>query len=101
MLIVHSPRCLEYSAPGHPERPSRLSTTVAALQDGNHSWREPAPCTDTDIRRVHREEHMLAVRTGDYLDGDTPYFANIDELARLSAGAAIEAATAAWAGQPA
>lgn len=101
MIIIHSPRCLEYAAPGHPERPSRVQSTVAALKKGDHVWITPAPCTDADILRVHRQSMMMAVRTGDYSDGDTPFFAVIDELARLAAGAAIRAAEEALAGRPA
>jgi acetoin utilization deacetylase AcuC-like enzyme len=89
MVIVHSPRCLDYFAPGHPERPERIRTTVAELAEAPHTWLVPEPCPETDILRVHTPALLRAVQTGDYEDADTPHFANIYELARLSAGAAV------------
>lgn len=89
MIIVHSPRCLEYAAPGHPERPERILTTVAALEEAPHTWLLPEACSEADILRVHTPAMLRAVQTGFYDDADTPHFANIYELARLSAGAAI------------
>ena len=89
MVIVHSPRCLDYFAPGHPERPERIRTTVAELAEAPHTWLVPDLCTETDILRVHTPAVLRAVQTGDYEDADTPHFANIYELARLSAGAAV------------
>ena len=99
MVIIHSPRCLDYAALGHPERPERVAATVARLRTGNHTWLKPQPATDTDLLRVHDAELLRAVRTGDYFNADTPNFADIDEIARLAAGAAILAAETAVAGQ--
>ena len=101
MLIVHTPRCLDYEAEGHPESPERIRLAIECLRHGNHEWIEPRPCADKDILRVHTPELLRAVKTGDYMDSDTPYFPEIYELARLSAGAAILAADKALAGQPA
>lgn len=98
MLIVYSPRCLDYGAFGHPERPERVSATVARLRVDRHVWVAPTPCTTADLLRVHDPSLLRAVRTGEYEDADTPHFPAIDEIARLSAGAAILAATA---GRPA
>ena len=89
MTIVHSPRCLEYAAPRHPERPERLLTAVAELEESPHTWLVPEPCLESDILRVHSPAMLRAVQTGNYEDVDTPHFSNIYELARLSAGAAI------------
>ncbi|MEI6083557.1 MAG: histone deacetylase [Verrucomicrobiota bacterium] len=101
MLLIHSPRCLEYSAAGHPETPYRVRSTVALLQKSNFVWLTPEPCTDADILRVHTPAVIAAVKTGQYFDSDTPHFPNINELARLAAGGAILAGQQAWAGQPA
>jgi acetoin utilization deacetylase AcuC-like enzyme len=101
MVIVHSPRCLEYFAPGHPERPERILTSAAELEETPHTWLLPEPCPESDILRVHTAAMLRAVQTGHYEDADTPHFANIYELARLSAGAAILAAETALAGTPA
>jgi acetoin utilization deacetylase AcuC-like enzyme len=89
MIIVHSPRCLEYSAPGHPERPERIRTSVAELEESRHTWLVPEPCPEADILRVHTLAMLRAVQAGNYEDADTPHFPNSYELARLSAGAAI------------
>lgn len=101
MTIVHSPRCLEYESPGHPERPARVADTVARLQSERYRWVEPEPCTTAQLLRVHTAEHLDAVRTGRYYDADTPHFPAIDQIARLAAGAALTAAKLAWKGEPA
>jgi len=89
MVIVYSPRCLEYGMPGHPERPKRIRSSVAKLKESSHTWLLPEACSEADILRVHTPAMLRAVQTGHYEDVDTPHFPNIYELARLSAGAAI------------
>jgi acetoin utilization deacetylase AcuC-like enzyme len=101
MVILHSPRCLDYAAAGHPESPERVRSAVAQLQKEFHTWVLPAPCTDEDILRVHTRELLDSVRLGTFADADTPVFPGILDLAKLSAGAAIGAAEQALAGRPA
>jgi acetoin utilization deacetylase AcuC-like enzyme len=101
MLLIYSPRCLDYSAVGHPETPDRVRSTVALLHKSNFVWLTPEPCTEADILRVHAPTVLEAVKTGQYCDADTPYFPNIYELACLAAGGAILAGQQAWIGQPA
>jgi acetoin utilization deacetylase AcuC-like enzyme len=101
MIIIYSPRCLDYAAPGHPENPERVRSAVALLHKEFHTWVTPAPCTDEDILRVHTPEILAAVRTGTFADADTPFFPEIFEIAKLSAGAAILAADRALEGRPA
>ncbi len=102
MVLVYTPRCLEYYAPGHPERPHRLIGITSRLKpDNHHQWLTPEPCPTEDILRVHTRAHLHAVQTGEYFDGDTPAFPEIYEIARLAAGGAILAAQEAWAGRPA
>jgi acetoin utilization deacetylase AcuC-like enzyme len=98
MVIYYSPRCLDYAAPGHPERPARIRETVARLRSQNHDWREPIACTDEQLLRVHHPRHLDAVRHGHYTDADTPHFPQMDELARLASGAAVQAAQTALSG---
>lgn len=99
LTLVHSPRCLDYEAPGHPERPERVRNTVARLRaQPGHRWVEPTPCVVADILRVHTPEHLRAVQSGVDHDADTPAYPGIYELARLAAGGAIRAATEALAG---
>jgi acetoin utilization deacetylase AcuC-like enzyme len=101
MVILYSPRCLDYGAAGHPESPERVRSAVAQLHKDFHTWITPSPCTDEDILRVHTRELLDAVRTGAFADADTPFFPEIFEIAKLSAGAALLAAENALAGRPA
>jgi len=101
MVILYSPRCLDYGAAGHPESPERVRSAVAQLHKDFHTWITPSPCTDEDILRVHTRELLDAVRTGAFADADTPFFPEIFEIAKLSAGAALLAAEHALAGRPA
>jgi acetoin utilization deacetylase AcuC-like enzyme len=100
MVIVYSPRCLDYAAPGHPETPERVRAAVAQLHKDYHTWLTPEPCSDADILRVHTREMLDAVRSGAFSDADTPVFPRIFEIARLAAGGAIRAAEQALAGRP-
>lgn len=101
MIIIYSPRCLDYAAPGHPENPERVRSAVALLHKEFHTWVTPEPCGDEDILRVHSPEILAAVQTGTFTDVDTPFFPEIFEIAKLAAGAAILAAQRALDGRPA
>jgi acetoin utilization deacetylase AcuC-like enzyme len=101
MIIVHSPRCLEYAAPGHPESPERVRRAAELLRAANHEWLTPEPCGEEELLRAHGPGLLAAVRSGNYYDADTPWFPQIHELARLSAGAATRAARSAWERGPA
>ena len=102
MIIFHDRKCVEYSAPGHPERPARITRTVPLLKDRHPTWqwRAPRAATDDELLRAHSREHLEAVEKpiGDF-DLDTPAYSNIAAYARRSAGAAIEAARAALGGE--
>jgi acetoin utilization deacetylase AcuC-like enzyme len=102
MIIFHDQHCVEYSAPGHPERPARISRTVPVLKQRHPKWKwcEPRPATDPELIRAHSPEHLRRIKTprGDF-DLDTPAYPKIDNYARQSAGAAIEAACAAMKGE--
>jgi acetoin utilization deacetylase AcuC-like enzyme len=101
MVILYSPRCLHYAATGHPESPERVRSAVAQLHRDFHTWITPSPCAEEDILRVHTRKLLDAVRTGAFEDADTPFFPEIFEIAKLSAGAAMLAAEHALAGRPA
>lgn len=104
MTIFYDPSCLEYSSPGHPERPGRVARTAPLLKE-QHSeweWREPIPANDNQLLRAHSRQHLERVATSRQdFDADTPLYANIEAYARHSAGAAIQAARAALRGEPA
>jgi len=101
MIIFHDPHCLDYSAPGHPERPERIARTVPLLKvrHPNWQWRVPRAATNEELLRAHTRELIQRVEkaVGDF-DLDTPGFPNIDKYAKQSAGAAIEAGRAALGG---
>jgi acetoin utilization deacetylase AcuC-like enzyme len=84
MIIFHDPRCIEYSAPGHPERPARIIRTVPILKDRHPTWewREPRAATKEGLLRAH-----------------TPAYPKIYDYALKSAGAGIEAARTALKGE--
>jgi acetoin utilization deacetylase AcuC-like enzyme len=102
MIIFHDPHCTEYSTPGYPERPERITRTVPLLKDRHcdWEWREPRAATDEELLRAHSREHLarIAAATNDF-DSDTPAYPKIDTYARQSAGAAIEAGRAALGGK--
>lgn len=102
MIIFHDARCLEYSTPGHPERPTRIAHTAPLLKDRHPDWewREPIAASKSALLRAHSSDHLARIRAAAHdLDADTPAYPNIYEHALRSAGAAIEAARAAVSGQ--
>jgi acetoin utilization deacetylase AcuC-like enzyme len=104
MTIFYDSSCLEYSNPGHPERPERIARTAPLLRDRHPDWEwhEPDAATDAQLVRAHSREHVEGVANArEHFDADTPLYPNIDMHARRSAGAAIEAAQSALRGQPA
>jgi acetoin utilization deacetylase AcuC-like enzyme len=104
MTIFYDPCCLEYSRPGHPERPERIARTVPLLKDRHPEWKwqRPRAATDTELLRAHSHEHIERVTNtrGDF-DLDTAFYPNIEMYGRQSAGGAIEAALAALRGESA
>src|SRR5437899_2163076 len=103
MIIFYDPRCVDYSAPGHPERPERIIQTVPILKDRHlHcQWRAPRVATIGDeLLRANSREHIEHVKnpTGDF-DLDTPAIPKIYEYALKSAGAGTDATRAALAGE--
>lgn len=102
MVIFHEPHCTEYSTPGHPERPERITRTVPLLNDRHSTWqwREPRVATNEELLRAHSAEHIERIENprGDF-DLDTPAVPKIYNYALKSAGAGIEAAKAALGGE--
>ncbi|MBO0695933.1 MAG: histone deacetylase family protein, partial [Verrucomicrobia bacterium] len=100
--MFHDPSCLEYSAPGHPERPARISRSVPLLKERHPDWewRTPEPATEAALLLAHSRDHLDRIKntTRDF-DADTPVYPKIYEHALRSAGAAIEAARAALSGE--
>jgi acetoin utilization deacetylase AcuC-like enzyme len=104
LTLITDPRCTEYSAPGHPERPARVRETVALLKAQDElalTWSQPPPASDASILRAHTEEHLAQLDRETDFDGDTPAYPDIAAHARRSAGGALLALEAAKAGQAA
>jgi len=102
MIMFHDPRCAEYSAPGHPERPQRIMRTVSLLKDRHPDWewRTPSPANESALLRAHSREHHARIKSAaaDF-DTDTPVYPQIYDHALRSAGAAVDAARAALKGE--
>lgn len=104
MTIFYDPRCLEYSSPGHPERPERVARTAPVLKDRHPDWewRKPTAAMDAQLLPAHSREHVEGVGSAlEHFDLDTPLYPNIEAHARRSAGAAIEATHSALRGEAA
>ncbi len=102
MIIFHDPRCTEYSAPGHPERPERITRSVPFLKSrhGDWEWRAPQPASEAAILLAHTLEHLARIREPQRdFDADTPAYSGIYGHALRAAGAAVEAARAAAGGE--
>lgn len=102
MTIFYDPSCLEYSSPGHPERPERIARTVPVIKDRHPDWqwRQPSEATDVQLLRAHSREHIHHIlKSQDDFDADTPFYPNIAGHARRSAGAAIDATGSALGGE--
>ena len=102
MTIFYDPSCLEYSSPGHPERPERIARTAPLLKDRHPDWewRKPTPATDAQVLRAHSRELVQGIANArENFDLDTPLYPNIEAHARRSAGAAIEATHSALRGE--
>ena len=101
-MIFYDESCLEYSVPGHPERPARIARSVPLLKmrHPEWEWRIPEPASEAAVLRAHSREHLDRIRnvTRDF-DADTPVYPKIYEHALRSVGAAIEAARTALRGE--
>lgn len=101
MLIFHDPRCVEYSRPGHPERPQRITATVSLLQ-ARHSdwqWRVPEEATPDMLLRAHSPEHVTRVQAAaEDFDADSPAHPDIFAHAARASGAAVNVARTALNG---
>jgi Deacetylases, including yeast histone deacetylase and acetoin utilization protein len=102
MIIFHDPRCVEYSSPGHPERPGRITGSVAILknriQSGNGA--KPMVADEIALLRAHSPDHIARIKMA---SGISIWIHRLIRIftkhALHSAGAAIEAARAGVSGQ--
>jgi acetoin utilization deacetylase AcuC-like enzyme len=104
MIVFHDPRCAEYSAPGHPERPDRIQKTVPLLasRHPDWEWRAPEEASDQTLLLAHTSDHLDRIRsaTADF-DADTAAHPGIFGHAARATGAAVGVAREALKGNPA
>lgn len=101
--LITDERCVNYHAPGHPERPQRIARTLEKLRSQKElkiEWEKPAEVLDATILRAHTPEHLTRVKaaTGDF-DGDTPGHPGIHEHAVRSIGGGLRGLALARAGK--
>ncbi len=104
MIIFHDPRCAEYSAAGHPERPARVTASAACLrqQHPGWEWRQPDEATEEALLRAHTPEHVQRVRMARQdFDHDTPAYPGIYGHAARASGASCAVARESLGGTPA
>ena len=110
MILFSSPRFAEHlPPPGHPERPERaevFEAIASAWRDRGGTVREPRAATRAELARVHTSAYLDTIEScagrAVMLDADTFTSTATYEIARLAAGAAIEAALHAFrTGEPA
>ncbi len=99
--VISSKKCWQYNFSGHPESTERVKATYEFLLKHGYEISEPSPCKEKDILAVHSLSVVENVKSGGFIDGDTPNNKNMYEFALLSAGAAIGAAESALKGKPA
>lgn len=104
MVLFSSPRFAEHvPPPGHPERPERAEVFDAVAD----AWRasggpvsDPRPATREELARIHTAEYLDLIEgtrgRPAMLDPDTFTSTASEEIARLAAGASIDAARHAF-----
>ena len=104
MILIGSPRFAEHvTPPGHPERFERaevFDAIAASYARSGGRVLSPSEASDEDLARVHTAAHRarIAATAGHptLLDPDTYTSPASHEIARLAAGAAIDAARHAY-----
>ena len=102
MKIITDERCVKYSAPGHPERPARISRTLEKLRGQKElpiDWASPLPADEAAILRAHSARHVARLEEPEDFDGDTPAYPDIANHARRSVGSALAALKSARDGE--
>lgn len=103
MVIFHDPRCIEYSAPGHPERPARIERSAPLLRrrHPDWEWRARDTASEAALLRAHSSAHVDRIRgAATSFDADTPAYPGIYQHALRGAGAAIDVAREALQKKP-
>ncbi len=102
MKIICDESCASYHNPGHPERPSRILDSLALLhrqKDLPIEWIKPVAISNDATLRAHLPEHVARLRIPQPFDADTFHFAEVEQIARLAAGAGAMAVDCARRGE--
>jgi acetoin utilization deacetylase AcuC-like enzyme len=103
VLLLTDAAMARHAAPGHPERPERLTAAVAGVEAGAAGAelrRPPVEAIDpADLLAIHDPAYIAALdeaagRGGGWLDPDTYLGPDSMIAARLAAGATLQAAVA-------
>ena len=96
MQIITDDRCTAYSKSGHPERPERILHTRRRLREDPlpHTQIEALEAEEAALLRVHTPRHLARLLEPVDFDANTPWYPGIGEVARRSAGAALQAMAA-------
>lgn len=107
-LLYSDQRFLNHDTGDHPECAERLRAVHRRLEQNQLlsvvTQMAPKPVTDDQIRQVHSVEQVaafdqLAKQGGGRLDADTVVSADSPSVARLAAGAAVDAVNRVLAGE--
>ena len=104
MILFSSSHFSSHSPPpGHPERMERggvFEAVAAAFRKGGGIVEEPRMATREELERIHTSAYLDTIESfagrGVMLDEDTFMSPETYDVARLAAGAAIDAARHAW-----
>jgi acetoin utilization deacetylase AcuC-like enzyme len=104
MKVITDEACAQYSRPGHPERPARITSSLIRLRSQKEvpiDWAKPGEINDAAILRAHTPELLAGLAGSNDFDADTPAYPGIAVHARRSAAGAWTAMQSARAGEPA
>src|SRR5215471_20260399 len=107
LIVVSSERFAEHQTPpGHPESPERADAMDVAANDWRRRKGEivaPREATDEQLARVHDHDYLRRISetagTAMALDPDTYTSPETYEIARLAAGACVDAVERVMSGQ--
>ena len=99
LSLLTSPRFADHlTPPGHPERVDRhavMQVVAAEFRQRGGNVLEPRSATDEEITRVHERDYLTMIREtagrAVSLDADTFTSPDTYDVARLAAGAAVDA----------
>lgn len=107
--LVYDPLFLDHDTGRHPENAGRLQAITSALESDESLWRQlvkqsPQAATDAEITRCHSArllDHVEALcqRGVPFIDVDTRICPKSFEVARLAAGAAVNAVDGVMSGE--